>query len=126
MKYNRSLIMKRAWELRREYKIGMSDALKVAWAKMKLHIACRSRIEIVRVRVHYGVYVNSFIDKIKGTYDEVAKTIEVKLYKHFLLRSKLCLITETIPQLSDVSKKLDGAITKSVGANWRDIVAQAA
>lgn len=35
MKYNKSEIMKRAWEIRRKTGCNMSDALKKAWARAK-------------------------------------------------------------------------------------------
>lgn len=35
MKYNKSKIMKKAWELRKENGIAMSEALKLAWAEAK-------------------------------------------------------------------------------------------
>lgn len=123
MKYDRSDIMKKAHGLRRKYGMSMSDALKYAWTRTKLSFALKEG-GYERIRVHYGVYKESFLDSVRGSYDPQTKTIEVKVKKHLFLNAKLYMITEAIPQVAGkLNKKTEFDLCEKIGLNWRKICA---
>lgn len=123
MKYNKSEIMKRAHGLRRKYGMSMSDALKYAWTRTKLSFALKE-LGYERIRVHYSVYKESFLDFVRGSYDSQTKTIEVKVKKHLFLNAKLYMISEAIPQVAGkLNKKTEFDLCEKIGLNWRKICA---
>lgn len=123
MKYDRSEIMKRAHGLRRKYGMSMSDALKYAWTRTKLSFALKEGGH-ERIRVHYGVYKESFLDSVRGSYDPQTKTIEVKVKKHLFLNAKLYMIAEAIPQVAGkLNKNTERDLLAKIGPDWRGICA---
>lgn len=87
MKYNRSQIMKSAWEMFRaskkyvaEYQLTFAEALRKAWNMAKA--AAKEAEEAGRlglVRMHYSQYKNSWADHktVEHSYDKRTKTIVV-------------------------------------------------
>lgn len=57
-KYNRSEIMKRAWEIRKKLKNTLSAALKISWMLAKKAVALKEEYDRPEGRVEFNIWAN--------------------------------------------------------------------
>ena len=121
--YNKSEIMKTAWWMRREYKISMSAALKLAWLDAKIDVAHESGSQL-NVRVHYSVYKHCALRRVRDSYDPDTKTIEVVVNGSDMAYARLIACEESMPELAslDLSESYE-YLEFYIGKSWRKICA---
>lgn len=70
--YNTKLIMRRAWELRREFGLTMGEAMKAAWSEAK----AAAGVSEMDATIQRLFAAKAALDKAKAAYEEIAAQVQ--------------------------------------------------